>query len=173
MTGKPRYFAPKYGTSHYLYRTGFGAHLKNAVPNTLAFRCISIDYVGFCEGCESKKCKIQGVRARARAREVQKTKIWSGTKYSSEVRFILLQASNKNIGRFPKNVGHFPKTWEVFQKRWTFFQHISHVFSLRSDVLSLSQERFVISRPTSSTAGAWLCPLISIRQYIKGSATEE
>ena len=68
MTGKPRYFAPKYGTSHYLYRTGFGAHLKNAVPNTLAFRCISIDYVGFCEGCESKKCKNPGC-ARTRTRE--------------------------------------------------------------------------------------------------------
>ena len=25
------------------------------------------------------------------------------------MRFILLQASNKNIGRFPKNVGLFPK----------------------------------------------------------------
>ena len=47
--------------------------------------------------------------ARARAREVEKTKIWSTIKHSSEVRFILLQASNKNIGRFLKNVGDFPK----------------------------------------------------------------
>ncbi len=52
---------------------------------------------------------MQGVRARARAREVQKTKTGSTIKDSSEVRFTLLQASNKNIGRFPKNVGHFPK----------------------------------------------------------------
>ena len=49
------------------------------------------------------------MRARARAREVEKTKIWSTIKHSSEVRFILLQAFNKNIGRFPKNVGHFPE----------------------------------------------------------------
>ena len=49
------------------------------------------------------------MRARARAREVQKTKTGGTIKYSSEVRFILLQASNKNIGRFPKNVGSFSK----------------------------------------------------------------
>ena len=59
---------------------------------------------------------MQGVRARARAREVEKTKIWSTIKYSSEVRFILLQASNKNIGRFPKNVGHFPKNVGSFSQ---------------------------------------------------------
>ena len=59
---------------------------------------------------------MQGVRARARAREVQKRKIWSTIKHSSEVRFILLQASNKNIGRFPKNVRHFPKNVGDFFK---------------------------------------------------------
>ena len=70
----------------------------------------------FVKVVKAKSAKIQGVRARARAREVQKTKIWSGTKYSSEVRFILLQASNKNIGRFPKNVGLFPKNVGSFSK---------------------------------------------------------
>ena len=54
--------------------------------------------------------------ARARAREVEKTKIWSTIKHSSEVRFILLQASNKNIGRFLKNVGDFPKNVGDFPK---------------------------------------------------------
>ena len=49
------------------------------------------------------------MRAHARAREVQKTKTGGTIKYSSEVRFILLQASNKNIGHFPKNVGSFSK----------------------------------------------------------------
>ena len=68
MTGKPRYFVPKYGTSHCLYRTGFDILLKNAVPNTLAWRCISVDYTRFCEGCESKKCKNVGC-ARTRTRE--------------------------------------------------------------------------------------------------------
>jgi len=61
----------------------------------------------FVKVVKAKSAKMQG--ARARAREVEKTKIWSTMKYSSEVRFILLQASNKNIGRFPKNVGLFPK----------------------------------------------------------------
>ena len=56
------------------------------------------------------------MRARARAREVQKTKTGGTIKYSSEVRFILLQASNKNIGRFPKNVGHFPKNVGSFSQ---------------------------------------------------------
>ena len=32
------------------------------------------------------------------------------------MRFILLQASNKNIGRFPKNVRHFPKNVGSFSK---------------------------------------------------------
>ena len=55
--------------------------------------------------------------ARARTREkVEKTKTGSTIKYSSEVRFILLQASNKNIGRFPKNVGLFPKNVGDFWK---------------------------------------------------------
>ena len=59
---------------------------------------------------------MQDARARARAREVEKTKIWSTIKYLSEVRFILLQASNKNIGRFPKNIGRFPKNIGHFPK---------------------------------------------------------
>ena len=59
---------------------------------------------------------MQGVRARARAREVEKTKTGSTIKYSSEVRFVLLQASNKNIGRFPKNIGRFPKNVGSFSK---------------------------------------------------------
>ena len=65
---------------------------------------------------KAKSAKMQGVRARARAREVEKTKIWSTQTWFSEVRFILLQASNKNIGRFPKNVGHFPKNVGSFSK---------------------------------------------------------
>ena len=68
MTGKPRYFVPQYGTFRCLYQTDFGAHLKNAVPNTLALRCISVDYTRFCEGCESKKYKNAGC-ARTRTRE--------------------------------------------------------------------------------------------------------
>ena len=68
MTGKPHSFALQYGTFHILYQTDFDARLKNTVPNTLAFRCISIDYTRFCEGCESKKCKNAGC-ARARTRE--------------------------------------------------------------------------------------------------------
>ena len=59
---------------------------------------------------------MQGVRARARAREVEKTKTGSTIKYSSEVRFILLQTPNKNIGRFPKNIRHFPKNVGSFSK---------------------------------------------------------
>ena len=68
MTGKPRYFTPQYDTFRCLYQTDFNARLKNTVPNTLAFRCISVDYVDFCEGCESKKCKNAGC-ARTRTRE--------------------------------------------------------------------------------------------------------
>ena len=68
MTGKPRYFVPKYGTFRSLYQTGFDILLKNTVPNTLALRCISVDYTRFCEGCESKKCKNAGC-ARTRTRE--------------------------------------------------------------------------------------------------------
>ena len=59
---------------------------------------------------------MQGARVRARAREVQKTKTGSTIKYSSEVRFVILQATNKNIGRFPKNVRHFPKNVGDFFK---------------------------------------------------------
>ena len=109
MTGKPHYFAPKYDTFHSLYRTGFGARLKNAVPNTLIFHWIAIDYIEICEGCESKKHKISVVRACAHTREGGKDEDREHQKYFSEVRIILLQASNKNIGRFPKNVRHFPK----------------------------------------------------------------
>ena len=116
MTGKPRYFAPKYGTSHFLYQTDFGILLKNAVPNILALRCISVDYTRFCEGCESKKCKNVGC-ARTRTRERGgKDENLVHSKWFSEVRFILLQAPNKNIGRFPKNVGHFPKNVGSFSK---------------------------------------------------------
>ncbi len=68
MTGKPHYFAPKYDTFRSLYQTGFDALLKNDVPNTLAFHCVSVDYIDFCEGCESKKCKNVGC-ARTRTRE--------------------------------------------------------------------------------------------------------
>ena len=166
MTGKPHYFALQYDTFRSLYQTGFGTHLKNAVPNTLAFRCISVDCVDFCEGCESKKCKNLGcARTRTRARGGKDENLVH-SKWFSEVRFILLQASNKNIG-------HFPITWEVFPKTWEVFQYISHVFSLRPDTLQVRQERFVISRPTSSTAGAWLCPVIPISRHTKGSAKEE
>ena len=85
MTGKPHYFAPKYDTFHSLYRTDFHALLKNAVPNTLVCRCISVDYTHFCEGCESKKCKNVGcARTRTRERggkdenlEHDKTLLWS------------------------------------------------------------------------------------------------
>ena len=68
MTGKPHYFALQYGIFQSLYQTDFDALLKNAVPNTLAWRCISVDYIDFCEGCESKKCKNVGC-ARTRTRE--------------------------------------------------------------------------------------------------------
>ena len=68
LTDKPHSFALQYDTFRSLNQTDFGTHLKNAVPNTLAFRCISVDYVDFCEGCESKKCKNLGC-ARTRTRE--------------------------------------------------------------------------------------------------------
>jgi len=122
---------------------------------------------------KAKSAKMQDVRTRARAREVEKTKIWSTQNGSRKYDSFFSKHPIKTSDVFQKTLDIFPKTWEVFPKTLDIFQHISHVFSLRSDVLSLSQERFVISRPTSSTAGAWLCPLISIRQYIKGSATEE
>ena len=109
MTGKPCYFVPQYDTFRCLYQTDFGILLKNAVPNTLALCCISVRYIRFCEGCESKKCKNAGC-ARTRTRERGgKDEDWEHQKCFSEVRIILLQASNKNIGRFPKNVGLFPK----------------------------------------------------------------
>ena len=109
MTGKPRCFALQYFATHCLYQTDFVTLLKNTVPNTLALRCISVDYTHFCEGCESKKCKNVGC-ARTRTRERGgKDENLGHSKWFSEVRFILLQATNKNIGRFPKNVGLFPK----------------------------------------------------------------
>ena len=109
MTDKTHSFALQYDIFHSLYQTDFGTLLKNTVPNTLALPCISVDYTRFCEGCESKKCKNAGC-ARTRTRERGgKDEDWEHQKCFSEVRIILLQASNKNIGRFPKNVGLFPK----------------------------------------------------------------
>ena len=122
MTGKPRYFVLKYGIFHSLYQTDFGAHLKNTVPNTLALRCISVDYTRFCEGCESKKCKNAGcARTRTRERGV-KDEDWEHQKCFSEVRIILLQASNKNIGRFSK------KRWTFSKKRRRFFSKRGRFF---------------------------------------------
>ena len=85
MTGKPHYFAPKYDTFHSLNQTDFGTHLKNVVPNTLALRCISVDYTHFCEGCESKKCKNVGcARTRTRERDA-KDEYLEHSKWFSEV----------------------------------------------------------------------------------------
>ncbi len=82
------------------------------------------------------------------------------------MRFILLQASDKNIGRFPKNVGLFPKNVGSFSAYLPRF-----FFTLRC-IIPFTRE--ISHRTTTySTAGAWLCPLISIRQYTKGSAKEE
>ena len=83
MTGKPHYFAPKYDTFHSLYQTDFGTLLKNTVPNTLAFRCFSVDYIRFYEGCESKKCKNVGC-ARTRERDA-KDEYLEHSKWFSEV----------------------------------------------------------------------------------------
>ena len=68
MTGKPHSFALQYDIFQSLYQTDFGTLLKNTVPNTLAFHCVSVDYTHFCEGYESKKCKNAGC-ARTRTRE--------------------------------------------------------------------------------------------------------
>lgn len=116
MTGKPRYFPPKYGTFHSLYQADFVARLKNGVPNTLAFHCVSVDYIRFCEGCQSKKCKNAGCAHTCTRERGGKDENLAHSKWFSEVRFILLQASNKNIGRFPKNVGHFPKNVGSFSQ---------------------------------------------------------
>ena len=95
---------------------GFGTLLKNTVPNTFAFHCVSVDYIDFCEGCESKKRKNAGC-ARTRTRERgAKDENLEHSKWFSEVRFILLQAPNKNIGLFPKNVGDFFKNVGSFSK---------------------------------------------------------
>ena len=152
---------------------GFGVLLKNAVPNILALRCVSVDYTHFCEGCESKKCKNVGC-ARTRTRERGgKDENLGHSKWFSEVRFILLQATNKNIGRFPKNVRHFPKNVGSFSKNVGHFSAYlpRFFFTLR---YTIPITRKISHRTiTFSTAGVWLCPLISIRQYIKGSVTEE
>ena len=76
---------------------------------------------------KAKSAKMQGARTRARAREVQKTKTGSTIKHSSEVRFVILQATNKNIGRFPKNVRHFPKNVRHFPKNvGSFSKNVGH-----------------------------------------------
>ena len=119
MTGKPRYFPPKYGTFHSLYQADFVARLKNGVPNTLAFHCVSVDYIRFCEGCESKKCKNAGcARSRARAREVQKTKIWRTQNGSRKCDSFFSKHPIKTSDVFQKTLDIFPKTWEVFPKTW-------------------------------------------------------
>ena len=164
MTGKPHSFALQYGTFHSLYQTDFGAHLKNIVPNTLALRCISVDYTRFCEGCESKKCKNAGcARTRTRERGV-KDEDWEHQKCFSEVRIILLQASNKNIGRFPKNVGLFPKNVGDFsQNVGDFSQNVGDFFEYLPRNLSVLQDsienhaRFPIL--TTNISPKELCPV--------------
>ena len=103
--------------------------MKNTVPNTLALCCISADYIRFCEGCESKKRKNAGC-ARTRTRERGgKDENLAHSKWFSEVRIILLQASNKDIGRFPKNVGLFPKNVGSFSKNVGHFSaHLPRFF---------------------------------------------
>ena len=129
MTGKPRYFPPKYGTFHSLYQADFVARLKNGVPNTLAFHCVSVDYIRFCEGCQSKKCKNAGCAHTCTRERGGKDENLAHSKWFSEVRFILLQASNKNIGRFPKNVRHFPKNVGSFSKNVGHFSaHLPRFF---------------------------------------------
>ena len=90
LTDKPHSFALQYGTFHSLNQTDFVTLLKNIVPNTLAFHCVSVDYIRFCEGCESKKCKNVGcacTRTRERGGkdenwEHDKTLLWSEIRYS-------------------------------------------------------------------------------------------
>ena len=129
MTGKPHSFSLQYGIFQSLYQTDFDTLLKNAVPNTLALRCVSVDYTHFCEGCESKKCKNLGC-ARTRTRERGgKDENLVHSKWFSEVRFILLQATNKNIGRFPKNVGLFPKNvGDFFKNVGSFSAYLPRFF---------------------------------------------
>ena len=94
---------------------GLWSFLKNIVPNTLALRCISTDYVRFCEGCESKKCKNAGcARSRARAREVQKTKIWRTQNGSRKCDSFFSKHPIKTSDVFQKTLDIFPKTWEFF-----------------------------------------------------------
>ncbi len=82
---------------------------------------------------------MQDVRTRARAREVEKTKIWSTQNGSRKYDSFFSKHPIKTSDVFQKTLDIFPKTWEVFQ-------YISHVFSLRSDIQSLSQERFLIAQ---------------------------
>ena len=64
---------------------GLWSFLKNIVPNTLALYCISVDYIRFCEGCESKKCKNVGcARTRTRERDA-KDEYLEHSKWFSEV----------------------------------------------------------------------------------------
>ena len=46
----------------------YHCNFTNVVPNTLINSSLTASYSQFCEGCESKKCKIAGC-ARARTRE--------------------------------------------------------------------------------------------------------
>ena len=94
MTGKPHYFAPKYDTYRCLYQTDFHALLKNAVPNTLIFHWIAIDYIEICEGCESKKHKISVVCAHAHTREDGKDEDREHQKCFSEVRTSFFREAN-------------------------------------------------------------------------------
>ena len=97
------------------------------------------------------------MRARARARAVEKTKIWNTTKYSSEVRFILLQESNKNIGRFPKNVGLFPKNVGDFsQNVGDFFEYLPRNLSVLQDSIE-NHTRYPIL--TTNISPKELCPV--------------
>ena len=63
---------------------------------------------------KAKSATLQGVRARARAREMQKMNIWStqngSWQYDSFFSKHLIKTSDvfqKNVGLFPKNVGSF------------------------------------------------------------------
>ena len=116
---------------------------------------------------------MQGARTRARVREVEKTKIRSTQTWFSEVRFILLQASNKNIGRFPKNVGLFPKNvGDFFKNVGSFSAYLPRFFYTLRCTIPFTRE--ISHRTTTySTAGTWLCPVIPISQHTKGSATED
>ena len=115
---------------------------------------------------KAKSAKTQDVRTRARAREVEKTKIWSTQNGSRKYDSFFSKHLIKTSDVFQKTLDFFPKTWEVFQ-------HISHVFfyTLRC---TIPFTREISHRTTTySTAGTWLCPVIPISQHTKGSAKEE